>query len=215
MLPTHEIAFDIGDDVNFLAKPAGISLASFKDFDFDNAASWSHIELYAAAVGLEIDINFMKAIVALSYFHPALHDALVEELKTSDRIDEFAGTVEFVECVFKVWNDVSYYGVWQEISAQVAAYGLGVDSSDTDWNKAAKMKRKYDILSVLDAKFQYLLVKFYSKHAKDIHAHDQRFMLWLRRRVAIKADSDQVMAKVLLAMNNDIFKMNRTAMFMS
>ena len=81
--------------------------------------------------------------------------------------------------------------------------------------KSTKIKRKYEILSILNAKFPYLLVKFYAKHAKDIHEYDEQFMLWLRRRVAVKAASDKTMARVLQAMNNDISKMNRTAMFMS
>ena len=215
MPPMCKTAFDTGDNRNFLAKPVCISLAVFKNFNFDAVVSWSHIELYATAMGLEININFVKAIVVLSYFYPTLHDALVEELKTSDRIDEFAGTEEFVECVFKIWNDVSYYGVWQEIFAQIEAYGLDTQAGYWYWTKSTKMKRKYEILSVLNAKFPYLLVKFYAKHVKDIHEYDEQFMLWLRRRVAVKAASDKTMARVLQAMNNDISKMNRTAMFMS
>ena len=153
MPPMCKTAFATGDNRNFLAKPACISLAVFKNFNFDVVVSWPHIELYATAMGLEININFVKAIVVLSYFYPTLHDALVEELKMSDRIDEFAGTEEFVECVFKIWNDVSYYGVWQEIFAQIEAYGLDTQAGYWYWTKSTKMKRKYEILSVLNAKF--------------------------------------------------------------
>ena len=215
MPPMCKTAFDVGDNRNFLVEPVGVSLAVFRNFDFDATASWSHIELYATAASLEIDVSFVKAIVVLSYFYPTLHDALVEELKTSDRIDEFADTEEFVDCVFKIWNDAPYYGVWQEIFAQIEAYGLDTQAGYWYWTKSIKMKRKYEILSVLDAKFPYLLVKFYAKRAKDIHEHDERFMLWLRHRVAVKAASDKTMAGVLQAMNNDISKMNRMAMFMS
>ena len=202
------------DRLNFLAEPIGVSLAGFEEFDFEHTASWSHVELYAAAVGKDIDMNFLKAVLVISYYYPELHDALVEELRTSDALDGLVGTVEFVECVFKLWNEKSYYGVWREILDQLGRFNIW-RTAEWEWTNDGKTARKYEMLAALDNKFPYLLVKFYAAHAKEIHAHDEMFMLWLRRRVEVRSAKDPMSARVLKAMDKDISRMNRTAMFMS
>lgn len=199
----------------FLSEPIGVELLSgFEKFDLENTASWSHVELYAAALGWEINLPFLKAVLVLSYYFPGVYAALLDGLR-SGRLDAIAGTDEFAGCVFKVWSEKRRWGVWHEIW-DAAPWLAKIDVSRFNMDTAVKAARKYRLLRALDERFPMLLVRFYAARQFELHGDDYRFELWLRKRVAARAMIPGGPWKsVLAAMERDFWKMNRTAMFMS
>ena len=74
------------EDFGFLSEPIGVELLSgFEKFDLGSVASWSHVELYAAAFGWEIDLPFLKVVLVLSYYFPGVYDATTEEIDAYSR----------------------------------------------------------------------------------------------------------------------------------
>jgi hypothetical protein len=76
-------------------------------------------------------------------------------------------------------------------------------------------RRKYELLSAIDAKFPYLLVKFYAANAKDLRRDDMTFVTWLTRRLESRASSDRRLAPVLSALRAEAKALDRTAMYTS
>lgn len=76
-------------------------------------------------------------------------------------------------------------------------------------------RRKYELLSAIDTKFPYLLVKFYAANAKNLRRDDMAFVAWLTRRLESRAFGDKKLAPVLSALRAEAKAMDRTAMYMS
>lgn len=203
----------------FIDSDIGVTLAPFVNFGFGSVASWSEVELYAAAGGIETDLNFYKVMIAMSYYFAGLYDAFLTELRSpSGFADGNANSVDLVDCVFRVWDASGRsFPEWRRSVEEwlYRSWTGGTDQWEWNWNRDARIRKKYEILDALDAKFPYLMTKFYAARSSELHTADAPFVSWFHRKLEHRAEMDPRLAPVLVAVNKEMSAMRRRAMFMS
>lgn len=204
---------------SFFDEPVSLTLAPFREFGFASVSSWSEVELYATAAGVEVDANFLNVMCAASYCFDNLYKALLAELSSpSGFLDSAANSVGFAECLFKVWTvrtaSVRAYSSLPQAEVESWLFENGIGVQNWHMSESASERKKYALLAALDAKFPYLLVKFYALHSRDLRTRDMRFVTWLTKRLEARAVRDSRLEAVLKVMRDDAQAADRTAMYM-
>lgn len=209
---------------SFFERPLRLTLEPFRGFGFAGVSSWAQIELYAAVSGVAVDVDFLNAICAVSYFYENVYDALLSEIGAEESlVASVANDTRFVECVFKTYMprlpgrrypDMPQSEVAGWLNSECAGH-VGTTTPlyarPSPYEEAGR--RKYELLSAVDRKFPYLLVKFYAANAKDLRHDDMCFVTWLTKRLEGRAASDLRLRPVLSALRAEARSMDRTAMY--
>ena len=204
------------EEKTFYEEETELVLDAFRTFDFRKTASWSEIELWATVNSVEIDFKFVCTFLAGTRIFDSLFESFVSCLKENRFLDGFANTVEFAECLFRVYEEKKF-----DMPPPVKAFEKWASETDMpcldishfpEWNSCRK--KKYVFLDLLDAKFPYLLAKFYERRKRDLHRFDAEFVRWLSARYKAKAAAGGTLKAVSDALEAEMAAQRKTEMFM-
>lgn len=197
---------------NFLEKEISINKELLLSLPVTEIATWSHLELLCTIRSIEINKDLVMFITSGALYINNLYNIIVDAIKTTDFITEYVNNIEYVELVYGLFSAITKNNKIKQTCEKFwfnENYNHLIDELYiTDEHKL------YELMHVLDARFPVLLVKFYYRHKRILHTHDQQFVGWLFKQYKIKAQHNESYKMLYNAMEKEFSNEQNIAMFL-
>jgi hypothetical protein len=178
--------------------------------DFNSTTSWAEYEFKAAVFGMQAGRDFCRWTLALTKLWSPVTPVVAEGILSSTAWDCFKSDVGLVADICELFNAVKHSSarsmppgdIWRmadELSIAAACVRIADPPFDSG-EYLPYQTRKYTLLDAVERRFPLLPVKYYAANARAVHASDEDLAVWIRRRLAERAETSDAFRKIYESM---------------
>ena len=168
----------------FLDKDYKVDETLFEKLKVKSLTSWEELELRCAMSGVELDKNVFAFILVGSLFSDDLFRLVLHAFETPC-IDKFFATTEMLELIYKVYSPLEETRTYSGLEAWLEFSSLGTIDLLRTYSSSGLLRdnqRRYQLLTLVDAKFPLIVIEFFDKHHRELAFIDKHFAPWLIRK---------------------------------
>lgn len=172
----------------------------------DDIHSGSELTLKLAMSGISLDRPLAMGLFLTATYDYELFEMLIDMISNTGTFDEFCD-IELVEFIFSVYKhtiNVSQYFNTLEHAYSVEIGRLRQVSEFYSYDKGTIIRDKYKLLTAIDRRFPFLLVKFFTKNRLSLSVTDPQFVTWLNGQLKKKASLHPTFKQVSDALSKAI-----------
>ena len=191
----------------FLDKDYKVDETLFERLKVKTLTTWEELELRCVMSGVELDEHVFAFILVGSLFSDDLFKLVLHSFETPC-IDKFFATPEALELIYKVYSPLketrTYSG--QEAWLEFASLGtMDLLHSYCQQGLLRDNQRRYQLLTLADAKFPLSVIEFFDKHHRELAFIDKHFAPWLISKWSKRTSpqAKQIYAALLAMQDNE------------
>jgi hypothetical protein len=200
-----------------------------KEIDLTQAMpSWAELELKANIYGLEIDTDFCRYMLAFTRLYEPAIQVVAEGILSSIVWDCCKTNIQIIEDILQLYkkffirsiDDFRYaqndilnimYSIYKS-----KEYERSFDNKFSLYDFNMRLDNKYILLDAIERRFPLLPVKFYATNFKYIHSSDENLGIWIKKRLAKRAETSDIFRKIYKSMEAEFSNNHLTnAVFMN
>ena len=193
--------------ITFLDKEYKVDETLFEKLKVKSLTSWEELELRCAMSGVELDEHVFAFILVGSLFSDDLFKLVLHAFETPC-IDKFFATTEMLELIYKVYSPLEESRTYSGLEAWLEFASLGTMDLLRTYSSSGLLRdnqRRYQLLTLVDAKFPLIVVEFFDKHHRELAFIDKHFATWLISKWSKRTSpqAKQIYAALLALQDNE------------
>lgn len=166
----------------FLDKDFKVDKALFEKLKVRTLTSWEELEIRATMAGIDLDKRIFGFMLVGASFYENIHKMVLHAFETPC-IDRFFDTYELLELIYKIYSPLAETRTYSGKEAWLDFADAAGDTNALQRYYLSGLRidnmRRYELLTLIDAKFPLVVVEFYNAHRKELQAIDGKFEVWL------------------------------------